>query len=79
MTDTTPRRERLDRAAANARVRRYRLRLAGDLPPIPRCPDCGGRVLAGGPLCARCWRLTDEGRRWNRERMRQARAAGAIQ
>jgi hypothetical protein len=74
MTDTTTRREQLDRAAANARVRRYRLRKAGELPPIPRCPDCGGRVLVGGPLCSTCWRRTDEGKAWNRERMRQARA-----
>ncbi len=74
MTDTTPRRERLDRAAANARVRRYRLRLAGVLPPLPVCPQCGGQVRATGPLCRRCWRLTDEGRAWNRERMRRDRS-----
>ena len=74
MADTLPRSVLLERAAGNARVRRYRLRKAGLLPAIPRCPACGGRVLVGGPLCARCWRGTDEGRRWNRERMRKRRA-----
>lgn len=79
MTDTT-RRERLDRAVANVRVRRCRLRKAGLLPPVPRCVVCGCRATAAdpaelSPVCSRCWRLTDEGRAWNRERVRQARQA----
>lgn len=67
----TPQRERPDRAAANARMRRYRLRKAGLLPPVLICPQCGGQVRAAA--CRRCWRLSDEGRAWNRARMRQAR------
>jgi hypothetical protein len=80
MTDTATRREQLDRAAANARVRRCRLRLAGLLPPVPRCVVCGCRATAAdpdesSPVCSSCWRLTDAGRQWNRERVRLARQA----
>lgn len=74
MTDTTGRRDRPDRARANERMRRYRLRKAGVLPPLSPCPQCGALVRSTGPLCRRCWRLTDDGRTWNRERMRRARA-----
>jgi hypothetical protein len=50
------------------RTRRWRARLAGELPPVTRC-SCGALLLRGGPLCRRCWLQTAEGREWNRERM----------
>lgn len=71
MANTISQGERLAHALRN---RRHRLRKAGLLPPVPRCPACGGQVRVGGPLCCACWRKTDEGRRWNRERMRKRRA-----
>ena len=81
MTDTPP--DRPDRAAANERQRRYRQRLAGLLPPVPRCVDCGCRAMgadqdAREPRCRVCWRRTDQGREWNRTRMRAIRLANQI-
>ena len=72
-----------DRAAANERQRRYKQRLAGLLAPVPRCVDCGCQAMAADPdeaepRCCRCWRRTDEGREWNRARMRTARLACRI-
>jgi hypothetical protein len=47
------------RLADQAKVRRYRLRKAGLLPPIPRC-DCGRQVRTDRwqGLCSTCARLT---------------------
>ena len=55
----------LERAAARARVNRYRARLRGDLPPLPRCSECGKRVLTDrwGTVCAVCARATGLDRR----------------
>ena len=50
------------------RNRRYRARLAGELPPATRC-SCGALVLRNGTQCRRCWLRTPEGREWNRTRM----------
>lgn len=54
----------LERAAAQARSRRSRMRKAGLLPPIPVCPACGSKVLQEMtlPLCNSCWSRTPEGR-----------------
>lgn len=67
------------------RQRLWRLRQSGELPPVPRCPECGGRMYKaeGGPyvghgVCARCWAKTEEGKAYQREqariRMKQLRA-----
>lgn len=85
--DTTPPRtvtnSRPDRAAANERQRRYQQRLAGLLPPVPRCVDCGCQATAADPdeaepRCSCCWRRTDGGREWNRARMQTARLISRI-
>lgn len=54
------------------RQRRWRLRQAGELPPVERlsCSSCGARCTgAHGALCLRCWRQTTEGREWQRLRV----------
>lgn len=54
----------LERAAAQARSRRSRMRKAGLLPPLPLCPACGTKILQQKtlPLCASCWSRTPEAR-----------------
>ena len=55
----------------------WRLRESGELPPIPRCPQCGGRMYksvgpyAGHGVCARCWAKTEEGKAYEREKARE--------
>lgn len=51
---------------------RYRLRQAGLLPPRPLCP-CGRQIRGDRALCSRCWLRTDEGRAWQRERVKAYR------
>ena len=65
--------------SSQARTARYRARLAGDLPPLPRCLMCGRIVTSSrtAPLCSICWKTSVAGREWNRARMARARAAGA--
>ncbi len=57
------------------RQRRWRARRRGDLAPVPRCEECGARILgsllsphAGSGLCSPCWRDTEEGRAWDSAR-----------
>jgi len=59
------------------KTRRHRLRQAGDLPPLPVCPDCGRSVLSVTtlPLCSRCWRRSPDGLAAEAARKRNARRA----
>ena len=59
---------------------RHRLRLAGDLPALPACPQCGRNVISTrtAPLCSRCWKRSPEGRAADAERKRQARKRDAV-
>lgn len=57
------------------RQRLWRLRQKGELPPVQRCPQCGGRMYGEGPLCghglcSRCWLQTPEGQQYERDRQR---------
>ena len=56
---------------SQARTARYRARLAGTLPPLPRCLMCGRVVTSSrtAPLCSICWKTSVAGREWNRARM----------
>ena len=56
---------------------RYRARLRGEIPPaVPLLCACGkGRSGRYGMLCRDCWRKTDAGRAWNRERIALYRAS----
>lgn len=59
------------------RQRRWRQRLAGQLPPAPdlRCVRCSFQHLgAHGDLCAQCW-WGGEGREQRNRRRREQRAA----
>ena len=56
------------------KVARYRLRKAGDLPPLPPCPECGRQIRNGSLLCSRCWKRTPEGKAADAERKRRQRA-----
>ena len=51
--------QELRRAAVNERKRRHRERMAGALPPVPRCPKCGHQVRTDRweGVCATCARL----------------------
>ena len=57
------------------KTRRHRLRLAGDLPALPVCPQCGCTVVSTRslPLCALCWRRSPAGRVADAERKRRRR------
>ena len=56
---------------SQARTARYRARLAGTLPPLPRCLMCGRVVssLRTAPLCSICWKASVAGRAANAARM----------
>lgn len=60
--------------------RRYRLRQNGKLPQLilRPCQGCWPRAMATEahyPWCSRCWvKHTEEGRDWQRERVRRWRA-----
>lgn len=59
------------------RQRRYRLRKAGQLPPLPGCEACGRQIRhdPAAILCRDCWRrLTEEGRAELRARVARSRA-----
>ena len=58
------------------RERRYRERLAGRLPPVPRCPQCGRQIRGAGRdgLCSRCWALTPAGKVDLRQRVQRSRS-----
>ena len=64
-----------DRSRATAATARWRLRLAGVLPPLAPCPVCGlvVRSTRTAPLCSRCWRRSDAGREWDRLRVQARR------
>jgi ribosomal protein L32 len=55
---------------------RHRLRLAGNLPALPTCPQCGRTVISDrtAPLCSQCWKQSPEGKEWNRERVARQRS-----
>lgn len=57
-----------DKLAARNRVRTYRLRKAGLLPPLPRCKRCGARCLVDYylPLCSICHRRIEHNQRQQR-------------
>lgn len=58
--------------------RRYRDRKAGRLPPptLPKCLTCGkGHKSARGQYCSRCWLKTEEGREWQRNRVKEFRVS----
>jgi ribosomal protein L32 len=65
----------MPRQPSRDKTQRHRLRQAGDLPPLPACPDCGRTVVSTRtlPLCSRCWKLTPAGREWNRQRVAKQR------
>jgi hypothetical protein len=64
-----------ERRKQSAACKRSRLRRAGLLPPLPRCPDCGAMCTnerwfneQGEPLCSLCARLQGIDRRPSRKR-----------
>jgi len=65
----------MPRQSSREKVTRYRLRQAGELPPLPVCPDCGRTVISSRtlPLCSRCWWRSPDGRRADAERKRRKR------
>ena len=67
----------MPRQLSREKVARHRLRQAGDLPPLPICPDCGRTVLSATtlPLCSRCWRRSPDGLAAEAARKRNARRA----
>ena len=70
----------MPRQLSREKVARHRLRLAGELPALPTCPQCGRTVISDrtAPLCSRCWKLTPEGRAADAERKRRARKRDAV-
>jgi len=70
----------MPRQPSREKVARYRLRQAGDLPPLPVCPECGRSVVSTAtlPLCSRCWKRTPEGKKADAERKRRARKRDAM-
>ena len=54
---------------------RHRLRLAGEIPALPTCPQCGRTVVSTRslPLCALCWRRSPAGKAADAERKRRRR------
>jgi hypothetical protein len=65
----------MTRQTSREKVRRHRLRQAGDLPALPVCPDCGCTVRNTRtlPLCSRCWRRSPAGKMADAERKRRRR------
>jgi hypothetical protein len=70
----------MPRQPSRDKTARHRLRLAGDLPALPACPQCARTVISDrtAPLCSRCWKRTPEGRAADAERKRQARKHDAV-
>lgn len=71
----TDRAVELQRLKNNQRVKRFRARKAGLLPPLPTCPKCGAKVISDRwlPLCSVCARNTSGERRGSRGQRHQAR------
>jgi ribosomal protein L32 len=65
----------MPRQPSRDKTARHRLRLAGDIPALPACPQCNRSVISDrtAPLCSRCWKLTPPGQEWNRERVARQR------
>lgn len=63
----------MPRQPSRDKVARFRLRQAGDLPPLPAC-QCGKQIRNGRQLCSRCWKRTTEGKAADAERKRLSRA-----
>jgi hypothetical protein len=59
------------------RMRLLRARRRGEAPPLQQCQACGVtlRNLSRAPWCSHCWRRTEAGREWQRERIARQRAA----
>jgi ribosomal protein L32 len=70
----------MPRQPSRDKTARHRLRLAGDLPALPTCPQCGRTVISDrtAPLCSRCWKRSPEGRAADAERKRKARKRDAV-
>ena len=70
----------MPRQPSRDKTARHRLRLAGDLPALPTCPECGRVVISDrtAPLCSRCWKRTPDGRAADAQRKRQARKRDAV-
>jgi ribosomal protein L32 len=70
----------MPRQPSRDKTARHRLRLAGDIPALPTCPQCGRTVISDrtAPLCSRCWKRSPEGRAADAERKRQARKRDAV-
>jgi len=63
---------------AAERAKRYRDRKSGRLPPPVQllCLTCGkNHSGARGQYCCRCWLKTDEGRKWQRNRVKVFRVS----
>jgi hypothetical protein len=62
---STDRAAELERANAAQRFKRYRMRKAGLLPPLPACPQCGAKCTSDRwlPLCSICARRSSWGTR----------------
>lgn len=60
------------------RTARWRARLRGLAPPLVACHLCPRQVRSArtAPLCSICWRQSQAGREWNRDRMIEARLLG---
>ena len=58
------------------RMRLLRARRRGEAPPVQQCHDCGVALRNPfyAPWCSRCWRRTEAGRAWQRERIARQRA-----
>jgi ribosomal protein L32 len=71
----TDRAAELERLKSQQRVKRYRDRKAGFLPPLPVCPKCGAKILTDRwlPLCSICGRNTSGERRGSRGQLHKAR------
>jgi hypothetical protein len=70
----------MPRQPSHDKTARHRLRLAGELPALPTCPQCGRTVISDrtAPLCSRCWKRSPEGRAADAQRKRQARKRDAV-
>ena len=70
----------MPRQPSRDKTARHRQRLAGNLPALPTCPDCGRVVISSrtAPLCSRCWKRTPDGRAADAQRKRQARKRDAV-
>ena len=70
----------MPRQPSRDKTARHRLRLAGELPALPTCPQCGRSVISDrtAPLCSRCWKRTPDGRAADAERKRRARKRDAL-